>query len=251
MRTVMARLNGLDGEWGVEPLPPASPVPRPLEPLAPLQLSGGDERARLEAAHALIVNHEQVARFAARGASDPGKPAFQADLADPNAEAAEEMVEPVDVCLRVVAAALIEGREAAARSAEQAGMRGLLRRTAELAAEGKAEGGEEGDREAGGREEGGGEDGAEGGAEEGSGGRRWRPPLADGWEEYEDEDGRLYFWNDETGEIALGDSPPTRQLDACLAYLRDRVGVPRDMGAAAAVMLRAHLNWAIGILRES
>ena len=69
----MARLNGLDGEWGVEPLPPASPVPRPLEPLAPLQLSGGDERARLEAAHALIVNHEQVARFAARGASDPGK----------------------------------------------------------------------------------------------------------------------------------------------------------------------------------
>ena len=31
----------------------------------------------------------------------------------------------------------------------------------------------------------------------------------------------------------------------CLAYLRDRIGVPRDMGQAAALSLRAHLNWAI------
>ena len=44
-------------------------------------------------------------------------------------------------------------------------------------------------------------------------------------------------------------SPPTGQLDACLAYLRDRVGVPRDMGAAAARALRAHLNWAIELAR--
>ena len=39
------------------------------------------------------------------------------------------------------------------------------------------------------------------------------------------------------------------QLDACLAYLRDRVGVPRDMPAPAAAALRAHLNWAIAMCR--
>ena len=30
-----------------------------------------------------------------------------------------------------------------------------------------------------------------------------------------------------------------------LAYVRDRVGVPRDMKLPAARLLRAHLNWAI------
>lgn len=34
-----------------------------------------------------------------------------------------------------------------------------------------------------------------------------------------------------------------------LVYLRDRVGVPRDMPLAAARQFRAHLNWAIDILR--
>jgi glutathione S-transferase len=33
---------------------------------------------------------------------------------------------------------------------------------------------------------------------------------------------------------------------ASLAYMRDRVGVPRDMKLPAARQLRAHLNWAIG-----
>lgn len=37
---------------------------------------------------------------------------------------------------------------------------------------------------------------------------------------------------------------------ASLAYLRDRVGVPRDMRLPAARQLRAHLNWAIGIIME-
>ena len=33
---------------------------------------------------------------------------------------------------------------------------------------------------------------------------------------------------------------------ASLVYLRDRVGVPRDMRLPAARKLRAHLNWIIG-----
>ena len=35
---------------------------------------------------------------------------------------------------------------------------------------------------------------------------------------------------------------------ASLAYLRDRVGVPRDMRLPAARQLRAHLNWTIGMI---
>jgi glutathione S-transferase len=35
------------------------------------------------------------------------------------------------------------------------------------------------------------------------------------------------------------------------AYLRDRVGVPRDMRFPAARQLRAHLNWLIDSLQQA
>lgn len=136
-----------------------------VEPLAPLQ-DAGDEAARHEAAFKLVKNHAAIAAFAARGAGEPGDKQFQAPLADPYAKPSKEALPAVDVCLRHVAHALLEGTEAAAPSA-----------TADL----------------------------------GSGGSR--PALA-----------------------------------VSLAYLRDRVGVPRDMGQAAGMHFRANLNWMIGQL---
>jgi glutathione S-transferase len=37
-------------------------------------------------------------------------------------------------------------------------------------------------------------------------------------------------------------------LQISLAYLRDRIGVPRDMSYPAARQFRAHLNWMISQL---
>jgi hypothetical protein len=57
----------------------------------------------------------------------------------------------------------------------------------------------------------------------------------------------MYYWNYETGEVTW--APPTQQVDTCLAYFRDRIGVPRDMSAAAAMHLRVCLNWAIQLAK--
>jgi len=73
-------------------------------------------------------------------------------------------------------------------------------------------------------------------------------PLVDNWSEYEDEDGRPYYWNELTGEVSY--TAPTRHLDHCLAYLRDRVGVPRDLSPAAALELRRELNALIELVRD-
>ena len=39
-----------------------------------------------------------------------------------------------------------------------------------------------------------------------------------------------------------------KEVAKCLAYLRDSVGVPRDMSYPAAMQLRAHLNYVIDAL---
>lgn len=44
---------------------------------------------------------------------------------------------------------------------------------------------------------------------------------------------------------------PADEVSLCLAYLRDRVGVPRDMSLPAARQLRAHLNWLCAELNSS
>ena len=72
--------------------------------------------------------------------------------------------------------------------------------------------------------------------------------LRPNWDEYQDATGQIYWWNEVTGESTW--TAPTRQIDTCLAYLRDRIGVPRDLSEPAAMQLRAHLNWAIELCRS-
>jgi glutathione S-transferase len=43
----------------------------------------------------------------------------------------------------------------------------------------------------------------------------------------------------------LGDGQQGAEAVASCAYLRDRIGVPRDLDLPAARQLRAHLNWFI------
>ena len=193
-REVSNKIYGLDGAWEL-------PLDFSLEPPMPTANANWEEAARHEAAFHLATRHTRVAAFACRGAGEPGRPSFHAELADPYADPNENYFSSVDVCLRHITVALLDGVVSAAADAAR-----------DL--NGKGGSGE----------------------------------LRAGWSAYEDDnDGRVYYWNDETGDVTY--TPPTQQLDTCLAYLRDRIGVPRDMGQAAAMQLRAHLNWAIALLQ--
>lgn len=155
----------------------------------------------VEAAFAVVNNHVNITRFACRGAGDPGKPSFHAELADPYAEPNKAYFQAVDVCLRHVSHALLEGIDH--DSSAQKDLAGTA-----------------GNNE-----------------------------LRENWEAYPDvhDPSLTYYWNYETGEVTW--TPPTQQLDTCLTYLRDRIGVPRDMSSAAAMHLRACLNWAIQLIQ--
>jgi glutathione S-transferase len=50
------------------------------------------------------------------------------------------------------------------------------------------------------------------------------------------------------GAVALLDEASRTCLQLCLAYLRDRIGCPRDMSLPAARLFRSHINWAIDLL---
>lgn len=105
---IAACIEGLDGAWSLEQVDRCPELL--VEPLAPQQITGGSVAARLEAAASLCANADAVVRFAARGASERGKPPF-AGLADPNAEPNEAMIGSTDVSLRHVASALVDGAE--------------------------------------------------------------------------------------------------------------------------------------------
>jgi len=149
-----AEVDGQDAKGWALPLPDSDAAC--LEPFA-LSPNGSDARAaRREAAERLVHNHKAIARFAARGAGSPGPKPVSAPLADPTAVPAEAAVPAVDLALRHISHALLEGPKAVTPSAFGAA------------------------------------------------------------------------------------SAPTA---ASLQYLKDRVGVPRDMSYAAARQLRAHISW--------
>ena len=158
-----AAIDGQFDHWRL-PLPPLTKHSRP----EPSWCGENPVADRLEAAHSVVANAENVVRFAARGCGKKGTRQFGAPLSDPTASPGEEFVNDVDAALRRVVHELLEGSASVAPSEQK------------VSKHGKHKG----------------------------------APAAD-----------------------------------ALAYLRDRVGVPRDMKYPAARQLRAHLNWFVHALQ--
>ena len=217
-KLIANRISGLSGAWDL-PLDPETC----LEPMpGPTRLHHGTNSdkdaysACHEAAHRLIENHANIVLFACRGAGEPGRPSFHAELADPYAEPNEDYLQAVDVALRHVVNALLHGLPPKDKTD---GYINNIKTAVESLAKQDLSG--------------------TGGSNE----------LRENWEAYPDNDdpSLTYYYNYETGDATW--TPPTQQLDTCLTYLRDRIGVPRDMGPAAAMELRAHLNWGIALMQ--
>lgn len=107
---VASAINGQDGKAWHLPLPPLTGTSLP-EVFSPGEAPESD---RARAAYRLVKNHAAVARFAARGAGQPGARPVWAPLSDPSAVPNEAVVEHVDAALQCVAAALLDGPEACA-----------------------------------------------------------------------------------------------------------------------------------------
>eukprot|EP00929_Paragymnodinium_shiwhaense_P077399 TRINITY_DN39849_c0_g1_i1.p1 TRINITY_DN39849_c0_g1~~TRINITY_DN39849_c0_g1_i1.p1 ORF type:complete len:555 (+),score=152.08 TRINITY_DN39849_c0_g1_i1:84-1748(+) len=143
-----------------------------LEPFTAAQRGAAEADFRIEAAMQLIQNHEAVVKFCARaaggdvGAWARGNPT-KCQYADPYARPNMEVINTVDVALRVVAGALLRGDEEAVRKT---------------------------------------------------------------WEAVTDEQPPPGGWH---------------QVADCIAYLRDRIGSPRDLSMPAAKFLRAYLGEAV------
>jgi len=89
----------------------AHPSATSLEPLS-APMDAGPEAARQEAAYKLARNSAAVARFACRGRGSSAGKQFQAPLADPYCEPDLAFLPAVELALRIVADALLHGRDA-------------------------------------------------------------------------------------------------------------------------------------------
>ena len=77
-----------------------------MEPIN-ISIDPGVENSCHQAAYKLIQNHENVIKFAVRGAGEPGKKQFQAPLADPYAVPNLNLYNDMDSCLRLITLALL------------------------------------------------------------------------------------------------------------------------------------------------
>lgn len=162
--------DAIDGDDGISwhlPLPPLNATS--FEAYSPGE---EPELDKLRAAHRLVENHEAVVKFAARACGQQGNPPVNAPLSDPYAKPGMQYHDAVDAGMRHVAAALLDGPEAASQKLH-AGM-----------------------------------------------------------------------------ASANGNALPGTPVCMSAAYLRNRVGVPRDLPLPAARQLRAHLNWLIHELQN-